>query len=85
MQNAGELCLPKEYQHKGVHNGHGKTTTARSGSGLSTGPLLSVHGAQEALKKVKVFKYLGRMMAQDNNNIQAMRHKLRTARGTWDT
>jgi hypothetical protein len=40
MQHAGELCLPKAYPHKEVHNGHGKTTTARSGSGLSTGPLL---------------------------------------------
>jgi hypothetical protein len=46
MQHAGELCLPKAYLHKGVRNGHGKTTTARNGSGLSTGPLLSVHGAR---------------------------------------
>jgi hypothetical protein len=23
------------------------------------------------------------MMAQDNNNVQAMRHQLRKARGTW--
>ncbi len=41
----------------------------------------TVHG--EALKKVEVFKYLGRMMAQDNNNVQAMRRQLRKARGTW--
>ncbi len=41
----------------------------------------TVHG--DALEKVKVFKYLGRMMAQDNNDIQAMRHQLRKAQGTW--
>jgi hypothetical protein len=40
-----------------------------------------VHG--DALEKVKVFKYLGRMMAQDNNNVQAMRHQQRKVRGTW--
>jgi hypothetical protein len=46
MQDTGEICLPKAHLHKGVRNGHGKTTTVRSGSGLSTGPLLSVHGEQ---------------------------------------
>ncbi len=40
----------------------------------------TVHG--DALEKVEVFKYLGRMMAQDNNNVQAMRHQPRKARGT---
>ncbi len=38
---------------------------------------------REALEKVEVFKYLGRMMAQDNNDIQAMRRQLHKARGTW--
>jgi hypothetical protein len=41
----------------------------------------TVHG--EALEKIKVFKYLSRMMAQDNNNVQAVRHQLHKARGTW--
>jgi hypothetical protein len=42
----------------------------------------TVHG--DALEKVEVFKYLRRMMAQDNNNIQAMQYQLRKkARGTW--
>jgi hypothetical protein len=40
----------------------------------------TVHG--EALEKVKVFRYLHRMMAQDNNNVQAVRHQLRKSRGT---
>jgi hypothetical protein len=51
MQHAGELCLLKAHPHKGVCNGHGKMTTARSGGGLSTGPSLSVHGAQGCLRK----------------------------------
>jgi hypothetical protein len=41
----------------------------------------TVHG--DTLEKVKVFKYLGRMMAQDDNDVQAMQHQLRKARGTW--
>ncbi len=50
-------------------------------SALSFCRQFTVHG--DALKKVKVFKYLGRMMAQDDNNVQAMRHQLHKARGTW--
>jgi hypothetical protein len=38
---------------------------------------------RDALEKVEVFKYLGRMMAQDNNDVQAVRHQLHKARGTW--
>ncbi len=41
----------------------------------------TVHG--DALEKVKVFKYLGRMMVEDDNDVQAVRHQLRKARGTW--
>ncbi len=37
----------------------------------------------DTLEKVKVFKYLGRMMAQVNNDVQAVQHQLRKARGTW--
>ncbi len=37
---------------------------------------------REAIEKVEVFKYLSRMMAQDNNDVQAMRHQLRKAQGT---
>jgi hypothetical protein len=40
-----------------------------------------VHG--DALDKVKVFKYLSRMMAQDNKDVQAVRHQLRKAQRTW--
>ncbi len=38
----------------------------------------------DALEKVEVFKYLGGMMAQDDNDVQAVRHQLRKARGTWE-
>ncbi len=37
----------------------------------------------DILEHVKVFKYLGRMMAQDDNDIQAIRAQLRKARATW--
>jgi hypothetical protein len=39
-----------------------------------------VHG--DALDRVEVFKYLGRMMAQDNNDVQAVRYQLRKAQRT---
>jgi hypothetical protein len=41
----------------------------------------TVHG--EALEKVETSKYLSRMMAQDDNDVQAMRHQLRKAWVTW--
>jgi hypothetical protein len=50
-------------------------------SALALSCQFMVHG--DTLEKAEVFKYLGRMMAQDDNNIQAMRHQLRKARGTW--
>jgi hypothetical protein len=32
---------------------------------------------------VEVFKYLGRLLAQDDDDIQAIRAQLQKARGTW--
>ncbi len=37
----------------------------------------------DVLKRVEVYKYLGWMMAQDDNNTQAVRAQLRKARATW--
>jgi hypothetical protein len=37
----------------------------------------------DVLEHVEVFKYLGRMMAQDDDDIQAIRAQLRKARATW--
>jgi hypothetical protein len=41
----------------------------------------SVHG--EVLERVEVFKYLGRLLAQDDDDTQAIRAQLRKARSTW--
>jgi hypothetical protein len=83
MQHAGELCLPKTQPHKGVCNGHGKMTIQQEAVVASALALRCQFTVQkDALEKVEVFKYLGRMMAQDNNDVQAMQHQLRKARGT---
>ena len=37
----------------------------------------------DMLERVEVFKYLGRLLAQDDNDAQAIRHQLRMARGVW--
>ena len=38
---------------------------------------------REARERVEVFKYLGRLLAQDDDDIQAICVQLRKARGTW--
>ena len=50
-------------------------------SALALRQQFSVHG--DVLERVEVFKYLGRMLAQDDNDIQAIRAQLRKARATW--
>ena len=35
------------------------------------------------LEKVEVFKYLGRLLAQDDDDVQAVRLQIRKARGVW--
>ncbi len=50
-------------------------------SALALRQQFTVHG--DVLEHVEVFKYLGRMMAQDDNDIQAIRAQLRKARATW--
>ncbi len=41
----------------------------------------TVHG--DALERVEVFKYLGHLLAQDDNDAQAIRQQLRKARSVW--
>ena len=41
------------------------------------------HACGEELERVTVFKYLGRLLACDNNNTQAMRGNLTKARKCW--
>ena len=48
-------------------------------SALALRQQFSVNG--EALERVEVFKYLGRLLAQDDDDIQAIRAQLRKARG----
>jgi hypothetical protein len=50
-------------------------------SALALRQQFTVHG--EALERVEVFKYLGRLLAQDNDDLQAIRNQMRKARGTW--
>jgi hypothetical protein len=49
-------------------------------SALALCQQFTVHG--DVLERVKVFKYLGQMMAQDDDDIQAIRAQLRKARAT---
>ncbi len=37
----------------------------------------------DVLEQVKVFKYLGRLLAQDYDDIQVIGAQLRKARATW--
>jgi hypothetical protein len=41
----------------------------------------SVH--EDVLERVEVFKYLGCLLAQDNDDAQAIRQQLQKARGVW--
>ncbi len=50
-------------------------------SALALHHQFTVH--RDALEKVKVFKYLGRMMAQDGNDLQAMQYQQHKAWGIW--
>ena len=37
----------------------------------------------QVLERVNVFKYLGRLLSQDDDDVQAVRAQLRKARSTW--
>ena len=37
----------------------------------------------EVLEKVELFRYLGRILAQDNEDVRAVRSQIKKARGTW--
>jgi hypothetical protein len=50
-------------------------------SALALRQQFSVHG--NTLERVDVFKYLGRLLAQDDDDIQAIRAQLRKARAIW--
>jgi len=50
-------------------------------SALALHQQFTVHG--DVLERVEVFQYLGRLLLQDDDDIQAMRSQLCKARGTW--
>jgi hypothetical protein len=50
-------------------------------SALALRQQFTVHG--DVLERVKVFRYLGRLLSQDDNDIQTVRSQLCKARGTW--
>ncbi len=56
---------------------HEATETAR----VALAQLFTAYG--DELERVEVFKYLGRLMAYDNNNTQAMQGNLKKARKSW--
>ncbi len=60
---------------------HCKQCETAISSALALRQQFMVHG--DVLERVEVFKYLGQMMAQDNDDIQAIRAQLRKARATW--
>ena len=37
----------------------------------------------EVLEKVESFRYLGRILAQDDEDVRAVRSQIKKARGTW--
>ncbi len=50
-------------------------------SALALRQQFSVRG--DVLERVEVFKYLGRLLSQDDDDIQAFRAQMRKARATW--
>jgi len=50
-------------------------------SALALCQQFTVHG--DVLERVKVFRYLGRLLLQDDDDIQAVRSQLCKVRGTW--
>ncbi len=59
---------------------HRKQRKTAISSALALPQQFTVHG--DVLERVEVFKYLGWMMAQDDDDIQAIRAQLRKARAT---
>jgi hypothetical protein len=60
---------------------------ARGSNNLSTGTATRIHSGgrkyNTSPRKSRGVQYLGRLLAQDDDNIQAIRNQIRKARGTW--
>jgi hypothetical protein len=75
--NGGHHCT--ELCERGWERKRQHAAAVRSQEAL--GRLFTAYG--EELERVEVFKYLGRLIAYDNADTQAMRSNLRKARGCW--
>jgi hypothetical protein len=83
MRDAGASHVPPLSVFKGVQ-GRGQTETIVGGAvtlAVALWQQFSVHG--DMLDWVEVFKYLGCLLLQDDNNIQAICNQLQKARTTW--
>jgi hypothetical protein len=83
LRDANEPAVPGTHQHKGVPGGEGKTTPAGHGSQVSTCFASTIHGARGRFGTGRGFRYLGRLLLQDDDDVQAVRNQLCKARGTW--
>jgi hypothetical protein len=81
--NAGQPCIPPTYPDQGVPTGVKQKLQRESvvPSALALRRQFLVH--RDVLECVEVIKYLGRLLAQDDNNAQAIQQQLRKARGVW--
>ncbi len=75
--NGGPHCT--ELCQRGWERKRQHAAAVRSQEALKC--LFTAYG--EELERVEVFKYLGRLIAYDDANNQAMRSNLRKARGCW--
>ncbi len=65
-------------------SGGSQTKAAAGGGGyIGTGPPAAVFSPWGSIGSGGGFKYLGRLLAQDDDNIQAIHAQMRKARDTW--
>ena len=84
LQYAGGPVVPSTHQHEGVSGGgtarrHQRDMAVQSA--LALRQQFTVNG--DVLERVELFRYLGRLLLQDDDDTQAMRSQLCKARGTW--
>jgi hypothetical protein len=83
MQDAVQSILPNTHQHQGMSRRDGMTTSVGHGnrSALAIRQLFTIH--DQVLKWVDVYKYLGHLLSQDDDDVQAVRAQICKACTTW--
>jgi hypothetical protein len=83
VYNAGKPCIPPTYLDAGVpdRGGAGVNQESAVHLALALHHEFLVHGV--VMECIEVFKYLGCLHAQDNNNAQAIWQQLQKARRVW--